>query len=419
MKKLFYLLLFSLIFSCGKESSEESSSVQEISSSGPITVKAEESEPSEVDGNTEMENGELEEELLPKIFFDKMKYSLDTILMDPGNAIVNLQYGLSRVGLSADKRKLYTLHPALGILYIFDLNEKRLIEQIRFDKDGPNSIPPLVWNFQLLEDGKFLMSDYNKIGVYDSKALKLETIPIGSENFEQLSAGEEITLLNDLQANLTHQKIFFLPNDPELEKVSLGIFDKKSGETRLIPLAEFGFLTRLNLLFEEGINSTVSNLGELDLLMEKNSIIVFSQGTSSVYVYDIPSGSLKFISPNHLLVPKQKVPPNSRIFSSRKQFEEAYFTLLPQIVFYKLIYDDKRGIYFRFGSMLESSADLDPSGENKVYLFVYDRDFNLLGESEIKDFSKVPAYPFFKDGKLWSFVNVEDELGFALFTFTF
>lgn len=419
MKKLFYFILLSLLFSCGGKSSEKIFSADEISSSDPITVKAEKSVRIEDDGNTEMENGELVEELPAKNFFDKMKYTLDTIIMDPGDAIVNLQYGLSRVGLSADKRKLYTIHPAMGSLYIFELNEKRLIEQIKFDKDGPNSIPPFVGNFQLLEGGKFLMSDYNKIGIYDSKAVKLETITFEPEDFEQLSQGEEITLFNDLKFNVTQQKIFSIPNDPELEKVSLAIFENKTGKTQLIPLPEFGFLTRLNLLYKEGINSTVSNLGELDLLLEKNRIIVYSQGTSSVYIHDIPTGYLKFIYPNHQLVPKQKVPPNSRTFSSLKQFEEAYFTLLPQIVFYKLIYDDKRGIYFRFGSMLESSADLNPSADSKVYLFAYDRDFNLLGEIEIEDFSKVPTYPFFKDGKLWSYVNVEDELGFAVMDFKF
>ena len=31
----------------------------------------------------------------------------------------------------------------------------------------------------------------------------------------------------------------------------------------------------------------------------------------------------------------------------------------------------------------------------------------------------MPTHYFFKDGKLYSYVNAEDELGFAVFTFDF
>ena len=44
---------------------------------------------------------------------------------------------------------------------------------------------------------------------------------------------------------------------------------------------------------------------------------------------------------------------------------------------------------------------------------------DLLGETKINELKSVPSYPFFKDGKLYSYVNVEDELGFAVFTFDF
>ncbi len=53
----------------------------------------------------------------------------------------------------------------------------------------------------------------------------------------------------------------------------------------------------------------------------------------------------------------------------------------------------------------------------KNVLTVFDENLNQLGETivPVDPFSK----KFFKDGKLWSYVNVEDELGFAVFTFDF
>jgi hypothetical protein len=40
-----------------------------------------------------------------------------------------------------------------------------------------------------------------------------------------------------------------------------------------------------------------------------------------------------------------------------------------------------------------------------------------LGEAEFK--IDPNGFKFFKDGKLWSYVNVEDELGFAVMEFKF
>jgi hypothetical protein len=52
-------------------------------------------------------------------------------------------------------------------------------------------------------------------------------------------------------------------------------------------------------------------------------------------------------------------------------------------------------------------------------MYVYDRDFNLIGEAELSEKLAFPRDFFFKDGKLWSYVNVEDELGFAVMDFKF
>ncbi|WP_162339534.1 hypothetical protein [Cyclobacterium salsum] len=44
---------------------------------------------------------------------------------------------------------------------------------------------------------------------------------------------------------------------------------------------------------------------------------------------------------------------------------------------------------------------------------------NLPGEKHLPEWHKIPGFPFFKGRKRWSFVNVEDELGFAVIDFKF
>ena len=90
-----------------------------------------------------------------------------------------------------------------------------------------------------------------------------------------------------------------------------------------------------------------------------------------------------------------------------------------QISYKDFVFDYEREIYFRFGSILEETENFNANTKMEVYLFAYDQNFNLLGEKKIESLTKVPTQPFFKDGKLWSYVNIEDELRFAVFTFDF
>lgn len=52
----------------------------------------------------------------------------------------------------------------------------------------------------------------------------------------------------------------------------------------------------------------------------------------------------------------------------------------------------------------------------KVYITVYDKDFQLKAEGQLPEFQESPRFHFAKDGKIWIFQNIEDEMGFIRFT---
>ncbi len=51
----------------------------------------------------------------------------------------------------------------------------------------------------------------------------------------------------------------------------------------------------------------------------------------------------------------------------------------------------------------------------KQVITVFDEQLHQIHEAQIP--INHFTYKFFKDGKLWSFVNLEDELGFEVYTF--
>jgi len=50
----------------------------------------------------------------------------------------------------------------------------------------------------------------------------------------------------------------------------------------------------------------------------------------------------------------------------------------------------------------------------KVYLSVFDAEFNLISESPIAELNTEFVKYFAKDGKLWVYQNFSDELGFIV-----
>jgi hypothetical protein len=71
---------------------------------------------------------------------ENLSYSVDTLIVDPGEEIINLAFGLRLSDLSPDKKKLYLLNEVNQSLAVIDLDQLRLVDQNQFEKEGPNGI---------------------------------------------------------------------------------------------------------------------------------------------------------------------------------------------------------------------------------------------------------------------------------------
>ena len=105
--------------------------------------------------------------------------------------------------------------------------------------------------------------------------------------------------------------------------------------------------------------------------------------------------------------------------SDESKFEEDERKVNEALNYLDIKWDETREMYLRFGKKTFLGKTRADPRKYELYLFAYDKDFNVLGETKIEGLEKVPSSYFWKDGKLYSYVNVEDELGFAVFTFDF
>jgi hypothetical protein len=380
MKKFAVLLLLPLIFSCGGNSSEKAES-----------------------GN----------------ILENLTFSVDTVVMDPGDQVVNVQYGPSLFGLSPDQKRYYFMQRNSGELTVFDLEEKKLIKKIQFEKEGPNAIPNFVYSFQLFDENRFLILDSRNVAVYDSSAGKVSSIPFGKDKFPDLTDEEGYSLATGIKGDDEKQLFVSLPNDPEKERVSLAFWNNSTSQSRLISLPEFGFLTKFTLVFREGNSYSAASFASLNLRMEQDRVVAYSSATSSIYTYELGLDSLSYKTYTPKLIPTQAAVPEMIEFSSKEAFDEGIKKARAQIFFGDPLWDERRGIYLRFASITKPNANPELPAKSEVFLLAFDKELNQIGESKVEKLPSQPNWAFFKDGKLWFYVNVDDELGFAVMDFKF
>lgn len=348
---------------------------------------------------------------------EDISYTIDTVVVDPGEELINLASGLRLSDLSSDKRTLYLLDDKDKSVSVIDLEGLKLLRKLPFESEGPNGIGQYIYNVQLLPDEQFLFSGFQNTGIFSATGEKLETLKISASDVEGMNEADESSIWNGLRISSDKKHLFSLPGnffEGSLDLIKVD-FETKKGKVIDIPAMDLASEFRIVLRSEV----TMVYLEEVSLDELNGKLIIQTTAGSDAYLFDSTSDSLRLLTFDHKLVPKKKEATVRNEVTSQKEFDDEIAKLSSQIGFEKFIWDDKGKRYFRFAKIFHPKVDDKTPQKADVFLFAYDQDFRLIGETQLKDLTSVPAYPFFKDGKLWFYVNVEDELGFGIFDFDF
>jgi hypothetical protein len=112
------------------------------------------------------------------------------------------------------------------------------------------------------------------------------------------------------------------------------------------------------------------------------------------------------------LVAKSKTGDFSKEVDSHERRIEVMKEMRKQITFEDFYWDETRNLYFRLGSM-GTDTDLE------VFLFAYDEQLNLIGETKLDGLPSMIYRAFVRNGKLYSYYVVEESPALVQFTFDF
>ncbi|MBA4302021.1 protein of unknown function [Algoriphagus alkaliphilus] len=349
---------------------------------------------------------------------EDISFSIDTVVVNPGEELINLQWGLGLADITADKKKLYLLDGTSQSLFEVDLDGLKLLRKIQFEKEGPNGIGTYPGGFQILSDGNFLISGFQGSAIFSPSKEKIRDIKFLAGNIDSLSKDLENGAYFGLLASQDSKHFLSLPGNffDGTRDLLVADFSSVKGKMIDIPAMDIASELRIVLKSAEAMMVAAENLEIQDL---NGRAVISSSATSDIYLYDYSSDSLRLVNYQHRLVPGKKEPRSKSEVSSQEEFQVEWAKLQEQIGFEKFFWDDKNLRYYRFGKISQPKVDDKTPRKADVFLFAYDKEFKMIGETQLKDLTSVPAYPFFKNGKLWSYVNVEDELGFAVIDFKF
>ncbi len=358
------------------------------------------------------------EDQTPQNVLEDFSFSSDTVIVNPGDEIFNLVWGLQLSDISADSKKLYLLDGTNQTVSEIDLDGLKLLHKIQFEKEGPNGIGSYPGGFQVLSDGNFLISGFQASAIFSPSAEKIRDIKFLAENIDSLSKDLESGAYFGLLATEDRRHFLSLPGNffEGARDLLRADFSDVKGKMIDIPAMDLASEMRIVLKSAQSMMVATENFELQDL---HGLAVVSSSATSDIYVYDYSIDSLRLVSYTHSLVPNRKEKRARAEVESENEFQQEWAKHQEQIGFHKFFWDEQGQRYYRFASKSIPKPNPVAEAKSEIFLLAYDEDFGLIGETRIEELSKVPEYPFFKDGKLWSYVNVDDELGFAVMDFRF
>ncbi len=345
---------------------------------------------------------------------NELSYSIDTVLVDSKEEILFLKGELMLSDLSEDGKYLYYLNPMGLTLEIVDLNQLEFVRRISYEEEGPNGLGSFPMQFQVLSDEQIFIGSFTHRGIFDLEGVKVKNLNFKIDELggDSIPPGYvENTLMTDPRDQYKLFSVLHVWGDGHF---IFGLVNTQKKTFQDFPIPEFGYLAEFRVIFSEGGNTRAIKGEQIGLTETNNKIILSNNIGSDFYILDLDTEILKYKPIAHQAIPSRKslkIPP---MVESLRELRDYSRQLGEEINFTSPVWDEENQVYYRFAYFMknkEVDGKQEPDGA-EVFLIVLDEDMNLISETPLETFTKIPSRHFVKDGKIWIFENMDDEMGF-------
>ncbi len=347
---------------------------------------------------------------------ENMSFSVDTVVVDVGDELFNPGAYYTR-DLSPDQSKAYFLYMENEIHEI-DFENMKLMNRFVFQEDGPDAIPKYPNSFQILPDNEMFLGGYAQTGIFKLSGENVANYKVRPENVDGIPNDAGYTLTNSLIISPDKTTMVSLPNIFGNSIEGLAVIKTADMSAKILELPALEITSNFQLVFREGNGAT--GIGDFDRIQYlNNQFIIFSGATSDAYSYNWKLDSLRLLNFPHKLVPVSKTGELSKEVDSRESLMAERKNLKKQITFGQFYWDEEKEMYFRFADMNARYNEEGRQIGSDVFLFSYDKNWNLTGEKQVEQLDFQLYSAFFKDGKFYLFTVKGENPAFVVYTFDF
>ncbi|MFC3415387.1 DUF4221 family protein [Algoriphagus hitonicola] len=349
---------------------------------------------------------------------DQITVSLDTVLVDSGDEFLFLKDNLFMAELSPDKSYLINFNRQDVGAERIDLNNLKLDQIIPLEKDGPNGIPQYVSSFLITPEENIFIWNYRFYKIFDQQGQLVEDLELEKLAPELLESSE-----------IYPSKFFQDPKNPS-RLVGLFIkweensyfmldFDLESGEYTEIPIPGLDKTSdyRVDIVYDG--NMAGSYGPGVYSLLAGNKILISSNTFNEVQMLEMGADSLSVKSwDTPLLGAKRAYLPPKQADGKTGEIEEVVKKADSDFTYGPFTWDSENNRFYRFSYKSYFEEEKDEYGRyiatrSDVFLSVFDEDLELIAEALIPELTQKPKKHFVKDGKIWIYENMDDELAFV------
>lgn len=335
----------------------------------------------------------------------------DTVFVDPGDDFLYLQENLWGAQWVDDGQYLYNFNRRDNAVEIIDLDQLKLQKKVLFEREGPNGTGGYVQSMYYAGDGNIALAEHHQIGIFDLNATKLATHNIQDQEYagDTLLENESLEISGILDEGIQHfitvyRKGFGQP---------LGIAKLRINDYTLtkIPVPELVELENFRLELSGGPGISVAH-PTTHISYRSGKLLLSSDAVNELFVYDPKKDSVQHFTFHSYITPNSQKHLFKNQVHSNEEFNEALKERGKEVSYMHFTYDTTNSRYYRLSQFFVREGADGPIF--KPVLTVFDQDFNQLFETDELPINKVYRRYFAKDGKLYLYENIMDEMAFIV-----
>ena len=343
----------------------------------------------------------------------EFSYTTDTVMVDAGQHFFFLNWDLQLADISQDRKYLYNLNPQTYLIEIVDLDNLKLKKTLQLEKEGPDGVEANYYGkIQVLENGNICLFGQFKINIVSEQGKLVNSIEFDQIQLKDhgLQEDEKIGWSGVISDD---GKLFASTlSNVDYKKPARGIvlIDLETDSIKYIPMNLFQELKPFEILMQSGDSPGMVFSEGIFLSFMDEDLIISSTAFNESFRYRWSMDSLIHKTYTTDLTENKKTGDFPTVVDNGKDLDEVQEKKKMQVDFGEFYEMQKHKLIWRVSREKDRMI-----GDSTVFMHVaafFDPELNMLKEQELKNFHDFRK-PFFKDGMLYSFLNIDDELAFV------